>query len=136
MYDSQLRGTLKSKFEHGDLAPADLPAFFDVFSQLGNQVEDIKDEVEGWDQVVEFDLAGAGTFWILIEDGQFSNGVGRHPDARLRLVMDAGIAVQIFLGEKDAEAALNSGELKLVGDLQDGIAFYELLELVLEEIEY
>ena len=110
--------------------------FFGVFSQLGNQIEDLQDEVDGWNQVIEFPLTGVGAFWIAIEDGSFSNGRGTRPDSQLRLVMSGKTAVQIFLGEKDAEAALNSGELKLEGDLQDGIRLYELLELVLEEIEY
>jgi hypothetical protein len=136
MSDSQLRKALKRKFDSREFAPTDLPAFFEVFSQLGNQIEDIQDEVDGWDQVVEFDLQGTGVFWIAIEGGRLSNGSGSRPDAQLRLVMSGSTAAQIFLGEVDAEAALNSGGLKLEGDLQTGIRFYELLELVLEEIEY
>ena len=136
MSDSQLREALKRKFESREFAPADLPAFFEVFSQLGNRIEDIQDEVHGWDQIVEFDLEGVGVFWTAIEDGGFSNGSGPRPDAQLRLVMSGSTAAKIFLGEVDAEAALNSGTLKLEGDLQVGIRFYELLELVLEEIEY
>jgi hypothetical protein len=136
MSSVQLRETLKAKFNNGEFAAEDLPSFFDVFSYLGNENDDIQDVAQGWNRIVEFELVGVGLFWIQIQDGKFTNGSGSNPDANLRLKMDATTATKIFIGEKDAEAVLNAGELKIIGDLPDAIRVYELLELVLEEIEY
>lgn len=136
MTDAILKEELREKFETGELAPEDLPAVFDAFTYLGNQIDDIQDEVEGWNCVVEFDLTGLGTYWVAFEDQVFFNGVGKSQNADLRLILAAESAAQIFIGEKDAEAALNAGELKIDGDLPNAIRFSELLELVLEEIEY
>ena len=130
-----LKESLKAKFENGEFEETDLPSFFDVFSHLGNEVEDIQDVAKGWTSVVEFELADTGSFWIQVQDGKFSNGTGNNPDASLRLSLSPATAVQIFVGEKDAEALLNSGELKVTGDFPDAVRFYEILELVLEEIE-
>lgn len=136
MSSAQLKETLKTKFETGEFTAADLPAFFTVFSYLGNETEEIQEEVEGWHRIVELELVGVGSFWIQIESGRFSQGTGHNTAAHLRLKMDAITAAQIFTGEKDGETALNSGELKIAGDLPDAIRFYEILEMVLEEIEY
>ena len=135
MSSSQLKESIKAKFESGEFAATDMPAFFDVFSYLGNQVADIQDVAEDWNCVVEFELSGVGSFWIQVQDGKFSNGTGNNPDASLYLSLSAGAAAQIFIGEKDAESMLNSGELKLTGDFPDAARFHEILELVLEEIE-
>ena len=90
---------------------------------------------EGWDCIVEFELSGVGSFWIQVQDGKFTNGTGSNPDASLHLSLSAEAAAQIFIGEKDAESMLNSGELKLTGDFPDAARFHEILEIVLEEIE-
>lgn len=135
MFDRTLKEQVNTKIQDGEFEISDLPAFFEVFSQLGNQVEDLQDEVDEWDCVVEFEMVESGTYWLSIEDGQFTTGIGSHPETRLRLIMAASDAVKIFSGEKDAEAALNSGELKLEGDLPDAIKLHFLIELVLEEIE-
>jgi hypothetical protein len=135
MSSLQLKESLKAKFENGEFAETDMPSFFDVFSHLSNEVEDIQDVAKGWNSIVEFELTNAGSFWIQIRDGKFSNGTGNNPEASLRLNLSAATAVQIFVGEKDAEALLNSGELKVTGDFPDAVRFYEILELVLEEIE-
>ena len=136
MNGKERKETLKTKFETGQFTAADLPAFFDVFSDLGNEIEDLQEEAAGWNCIVELELAGTGSFWLRVQEEKFSNGTGSHPDANLHLNMSAEVAAQIFMGEKDGEAALNAGELKITGDLPDAIRFYEILELVLEEIEY
>ena len=136
MSTQELKEKLKTKFETGTLALEDFPAFFDVFCYLGNEIDDIQDEAEDWNRIVEFELVGLNSFWIQIKDGHFSSGSGSEPKANLRLSMDASTAVEIFIGKKDAEAALNAGELKISGDFTDAVRFYEILELVLEEIEY
>jgi hypothetical protein len=136
MSDSQLKETLKNKLENGDFTSTDLPAFFEVFSRIGNQIEDLQEEVKGWDRVIEFEMAGVGTYWLVIQDGHFSTGSGARPDTHLRLIMAASEVAMIFSGEKDTEAVLASGALKLDGNLLDAIKLYKLIELVLEEIEY
>ena len=136
MNDSQLKETLKNKMENGEFTVADIPTFFQVFSYLGNEIEDLQEEVEDWNCVIEFEMAGLGTYWLAIKDVQFSTGEGPHADTRLRLILTADDAAKVFSGERDAEAAFTSGELKIEGDLPDAFKLHELIELVLEEIEY
>ena len=85
---------------------------------------------------VHIDLVGMGHYWISIQDSRFSKGEGEIVDANLTLTLAAEEAAQVFSGEKEAEAAFLSGALKIKGDLPDAMKFHELLEIVLEEIEY
>ncbi len=132
----QKKEALRTKIQTGKFAPEDLPTFFDVFSYLGNEIDDIQAESEGWNRLVELELTGVGSFWIQTENGVFANGTGTNDVAHLHLKMDTSIAVQIFMGQKEADSALDSGKLQVTGDLPDAIRFYEILELILEEIEY
>lgn len=136
MTGSQLKDTLKKKLGEGTFTSVDLPVFFELFVQLGNQIDDLQDEVIGWNRVVEFQLTGSGTYWVSINDSRFMGGTGSHPGTDFRLNMHADTAAGIFSGVKDAEAALNAGDIVIDGDLPDAIRLYDLIELVIEEIEY
>lgn len=134
--NDELKEIINQKIQDGEFEAADLANFFTVFCQLGNEIDDLQEEVEGWNRVILINLEAAGSFWLKLSDGKFTNGTGKIENANLFLTLDADLAAQIFIGEKDAEAALNAGELKIAGDLPDAMKFHELLELVLEEIEY
>ncbi len=133
--NEDLKKTFKQKIQDSKVEATDLADFFMVICQLVNDINDIQDEAAGWDCKIQFNLEGAGHFWISVSAGKFSTGEGEIENANLTLALTAREAAQIFTGEKDAEAALKSGALKIHGDLPDAIKFYEVLELVLEEIE-
>jgi len=103
---------------------------------MGNELEDLQDEVEGWNRRLCFDLLGAGQYWLAVQDGCFTTGDDSLEDVDLILTLDAAVAARIFAGETDAESAFTSGSLRIEGDLPDAIKVQELLELVAEEIEY
>jgi putative sterol carrier protein len=136
MINQELKGAINQKVQNGEFDVADFQDYFTIFCQLGNEIEDLQDEVDGWNRRVQINLEGAGHYWISVENGQFTTGKGgvESPDLTLTLVADA--ATQVFTGEKDAEAAFLAGALKVQGDLPDAIKFRELLEIVIEEIEY
>ena len=136
MIDIQLKESLNQKIQDGEFSIADLPGYMLLFCQIGNEVEDIQEEVEGWDRGVQVELDGAAAHWISVKDGKFTTGTGMLENADLTLALVGIAAVDIFSGEVEAESAFTSGALKLQGDLNDAIRFNTLLELVIEEIEY
>ena len=121
---------------HSEFAPQDIPAYFGLFCEMGNEIEDLQEEVEGWDQVIQFVLDGLGSFWVQIDGGQFSHGEGAVDNAGLTLTMAADEAAMVFSGDKDAKAAYMSGALKVDGELPEAVRVQTLIEIVLEEIEY
>lgn len=136
MINQQVKEALNEKIQDGEFGAADIPAYLTLFCEMGNEIEDLQDEVEGWNRCLEIDMDGLGVHWIIIEDGQFSTGAGALDDANITLTMSAPDAAQIFAGDKDAQAAFMSGALKVTGDLLDAAKIKTLIEIIAEEIEY
>ena len=134
--NEELKESLNEKIQEGEFDVADIPNYLDLFAQMGNEVEDLQEEVEDWNRHIVFKLDGLGAFWMSIENGRFSNGTGAKEDANLTLIMPAQEAAMVFAGDKDAKAAYMSGSLKIEGDLPDAIKIQTLIEIVGEEIEY
>jgi putative sterol carrier protein len=136
MINQKRKETLTQKIQNGEFQAADFSDYFKVFCHLGNTLEDLQDEVEGWDRKIQIDLDGSGCYWISIEEGEFTTGEGKIEGTHLTLSAAADAAVKVFSGEQDGEAAFLSGALKINGDLPDAIKFHELLELVIDEVDY
>lgn len=136
MVNKELKEALNQKIQDGEFKVADFPDYITIFCQLGNAIDDLQDEVESWNCKVQIILEGAASYWISIVDGKFTSGQGKIEDAKLTLSATAEVAAKVFSGEQDGESAFLSGALKMQGDLPDAIKFHELLELVIEEIEY
>ena len=136
MINQDLKATLNEKIEEGEFDIADIPAYLTLFCEMGNDVEELQEEVEGWDRRINFVLEGTNSHWITIEDGRFATGEGILDDANLVLKLDAVNAAQVFAGDMDAKAAYMSGALKVEGELPDAVKMQTLIEIVGEEIEY
>ena len=136
MIDQAIKETLNEKIQDGEFDVADIPAYLTLFCQMGNEIEDLQEEVEGWDRRIQFELDGLGTYWLTVQDGRFAGGEGALQDANLILTLAASEAALVFAGDKDAKAAYMSGDLKVEGDLPDAIKVQSLIEIVAEEIEY
>ena len=136
MINQDLKEALNEKIEEGEFDVVDIPAYLTLFCEMGTEVEELQEEVEGWERRINFELAGANAHWIIIEDGQFSTGEGALEDANLVLKLDAINAAQVFAGDMDAKAAYMSGALKVEGELPDAVKMQTLIEIVGEEIEY
>jgi putative sterol carrier protein len=136
MINEELKAALKEKIDAGEFDFADIPAYLTLFCEMGNEVGDLQDEVEGWDRRINFVLAGVNPHWITIEDGRFTTGEGSLEDANLVLILDAANAALVFTGDLDARAAFMSGALKVEGELPDAVKMQTLIEIAGEEIEY
>ena len=136
MINQDLKAALNEKIEEGEFDVADIPAFLALFCEMGNEVEELQEEVEDWERRINFVLDGASSHWIIIEDGRFTTGEGTLDDANLVLNLDAVNAAQVFAGDMDAKAAYMSGALKVEGELPDAVKMQTLIEIVGEEIEY
>jgi putative sterol carrier protein len=136
MINEEVKETLNEKIQDGEFDVADIPAYLTLFCEMGNEIEDLQDEVEEWNRRIVFNMDGLGTHWIVIENGRFSTGEGALDNADVTLTLSAIDAALIFAGDKDAKAAYMSGALKVDGDLPDAVKVQTLIEIVAEEIEY
>ncbi len=136
MIDAELKTTIHEKIESGDFAPGDIPAYLKLFCQVGSATEDVQDEVANWDRKIQFQLEGAGSVWIAVAGGQFTDGAGALENPDLVLTLSPQNAAQMFAGQKDAKAAYMSGALKITGKIPDALKLQTILGIVNEEIEY
>lgn len=136
MINESLKDKLRQKIEDGEFSAADIPAFLSLFCEIGDEVSDIQDVVEGWNRRIYLALTGLGDFWLEIEDGNFIMGEGTIANPHLTLTMDGDDAALIFSGDKDAQGAFMAGEIKVEGELPDALKMQSLIDLVIEEIEY
>jgi putative sterol carrier protein len=136
MINEAVKEELNEKIQEGEFDAADIPAYLTLFCEMGNEIEDLQDEVEDWNRRINLVLEGLGTYWITVEDGRFTTGEGAIVNPNLVLTLDAQEGAMVFSGDKDAKAAYMSGALKVEGDLPDAVKMQTLIEIVVEEIEY
>ncbi|NCF69677.1 MAG: hypothetical protein GWP61_27330 [Chloroflexi bacterium] len=136
MINEEVKEILNEKIQEGEFDVVDIPAYLTLFCEMGNEIEDLQEEVEDWNRRIHLLLEGLGTFWITVEDGRFATGEGAVENPNLVLTMSAVDAAQVFAGDKDAKAAYMSGALKVEGELPDAVKMQTLIDIVVEEIEY
>jgi hypothetical protein len=95
MIDHEFKETIHEKISDGKFTAADLPAFFTLFYQLGNENEEIQEEVEGWHQRIQLELAGLGPYGIAVAGGRFTSAPGGIEETDLTFTMAAAEAALI-----------------------------------------
>lgn len=132
--DVELKNKMVQKLEDGDFEVDDIPEYLKLFAQLGNENEDVRDEVDGWNKTVVLSLAEGPEYWIRIAEGEFTAGEGRPGDANLVLKAKAQVVANILCGDQDPTAAYMSGSLKIEGGIPDAVRMRGLISLVREEL--
>jgi putative sterol carrier protein len=133
--DQNLRKSLAAKIDEGEFGVADIEAYLSLFAAVGNENDDLKEEVEDWNRTVVLALAEGDAYWISVKDGAFAAGKGTKEGAELTLRAKGATIAAILCGEKDATMAYTSGSLKIDGKLPDAVKVRSLIGLVREEIE-
>ena len=133
--DKELRKALAAKIDEGEFGVGDIRAYLALFAEIGNENEDMKDEVEGWDRVVVLQLQEGDAHWLKVAGGAFSSGQGVPGAVDLVLKAKGATIAAILCGEKDATMAYSSGALIVEGKLPDAVKMRSLIGLVREEIE-
>src|SRR5271157_618851 len=134
--DEEMIKGLKEKMEGSSLTVDDIPNYLTAICQIANENDDIKEEVEGWEKLMKFEVEDGPTGWMKVADGVFTAGDG-DPDGEpdLTLQMNGSVGVGIFSGDVDATSAYMAGDLKVVGPLPDAVKFRTITEMVREAIE-
>jgi putative sterol carrier protein len=133
--DQNLRKALAEKIDEGEFGVGDIDSYLKLFAEVGNESDDLKDEVEGWNRTVVLALAEGDSYWISVVDQTFSCGKGTQEGAQLTLRAKGTTIAAILCGDKDATMAYTTGQLKLDGKLTDAVKVRSLIGLVREEIE-
>ena len=104
--------------------------------QISTENEDLKEELEDMDIAIQMVITDADTkFWLSVKEGllDFGDGDVENPSFTMSSTLEVGAG--ILMGEVDATSAYMAGDITVEGNLQDAMAFQEIIELALEAYE-
>ncbi|MHA1884626.1 MAG: SCP2 sterol-binding domain-containing protein [Promethearchaeota archaeon] len=138
MVDESLLKELKAAQDAGASSASvdDMMKVFDFIKQVSTQNEDLKEELEDMDIAIQMVITDADTkFWLSVKEGDldFGDGDTENPSFTMSSTLEVGAG--ILMGEVDATSAYMAGDITVEGNLQDAMAFQEIIELALEAYE-
>lgn len=138
MVDADLLTKVKGLIDAGAdaAAPDDLITMYDLYKQIAVENEDLKEELEDMDIVVQQVITDKDAkFWMRAKEGTLEYGTGdvENPSFTFSCVLAVGAGM--LFGEVDATSAYMAGDITVEGNLQDAMAFQEIIELAMEAFE-
>ena len=138
MVDEALLKEMKGKFEAGAAASdvMDFLKVFEMFKQIGQENEDLKEELEDMDITIQMIITDADKkFWLKAKEGTLEYGEGNVDNPSFTFSATKEVGSGMLFGEVDATSAYMAGDITVEGNLQDAMAFQEIIELALEALE-
>ena len=138
MVDEGLLKALKEKFDAGaDAAkPEDMMDVFKFFEAVSKENEDLAEELEDMDIAVQQILTDVDKkYWIKAQNGDISYGEGEIDNPSFTFSCTMAVGAGMLFGEVDATSAYMAGDITVEGNLQDAMAFQEIIELAMEAFE-
>ncbi|MEJ2251133.1 MAG: SCP2 sterol-binding domain-containing protein [Candidatus Lokiarchaeota archaeon] len=138
MVDQNLLKELKEKFEKGaeNADPEDTLKVYELYKQIAEEDEDLKEELEDMNIRVQMIITDLDKkYWVTVEDGKFDYGEGELDDPSFTFSATSEVGAGMLYGEVDATSAYMAGDITVDGNLQDAMAFQEIIELAMEAFE-
>jgi putative sterol carrier protein len=138
MVDEALLKEVKGKIEAGASAAdvKDTLRMFELFKQIAEENEDLKEELEDMDIAIQMIVTDANAkFWLKAHDGTLEFGEGEIDSPSFTFSATREVGAGMLFGEVDATSAYMAGDITVEGNLQDAMAFQEIIELALEAYE-
>lgn len=121
------KGTLKTE------EPSIITNFYKVLACFINNNPDAQEEIAGQKLKAQMTIVGLGSYGIEITDNKMSWFEGLLEGAVLKLEMSLDVA-QELIRSADAVSAYMAGDIKVEGNLQEGIFFQDLIALFTDYI--
>ena len=138
MVDEALLNEVKGKMDAGAAAAdvMDTLKVYELFKQIAEENEDLKEELEDMDNAIQMVITDADKkFWLKAHDGTMEFGEGEVDNPSFTFSATKEVGAGMLFGEVDATSAYMAGDITVEGNLQDAMAFQEIIELALEALE-
>ncbi len=138
MVDDALLKEVKGLMDAGaDAAtPEALPKMMEFFAAIAKENEDLKEELEDMDIVVQQVITDKDKkYWIKAQNGDITYGEGEVENPSFTFSCVLAVGAGMLFGEVDATSAYMAGDITVEGNLQDAMAFQEIIELAMEAFE-
>ena len=135
MVDQNLINKLKEMREKGASKPSDSLNMYEFVKQMAEESEDLKEELDDIDtMMVQLVITDADyKYWVKLGDGTVDYGEGDGEDPSVTMSATGATWSGLSSGELDSTSAYMSGDLVIDGNLQDAIAYGEILAIAMEE---
>jgi len=125
--------TVKEKLAENKLDFAELPEIMRILVETANENDDFQEDYEKVIKSYQFQVIDKPEnewMWMKIEKGKFTKGTGKFVGkADLTFSMNAKLAADMLSGAIDSNSAFMKGDLKIDGNIKDGIMFQKILAL-------
>ena len=138
MVDDSVLADLKSLMDTGIASASvdDFPKVLEFIKQVSKENEDLKEELEDMDIVVQMIITDKDAkFWLKAQAGDLDYGTGDVDSPSFTFSASYEVGGGMLTGEVDATSAYMAGDITVEGNLQDAMAFQEILELAMEAFE-
>jgi putative sterol carrier protein len=138
MVDESLLKELKAAQDAGASAakPEDMMRVFEFIKQVSKENEDLQEELEDMDIAIQMVITDADyKYWLTVKEGDLDFGDGETDNPSFTMSSTLEVGAGILMGEVDATSAYMAGDITVEGNLQDAMAFQEIIELALEAYE-
>jgi putative sterol carrier protein len=96
----------------------------DLMAEAANSSEEVKDEISGWDRVIQFKAPGTKACHLVVAGGKMSAKLGETKKANVTFETNSiEDLMGMLTGAMDGTQMYMSGKLKIDGQLSDAIKF-------------
>lgn len=138
MVDADLISKVKGLIDAGadSATPDDLVTMYELYKQIAVENEDLKEELEDMDIAVQQVITDKDAkFWMKAKEGALEYGKGEIDSPSFTFSCTLAVGAGMLYGEVDATSAYMAGDITVEGNLQDAMAFQEIIELAMEAFE-
>ncbi|MHA2393015.1 MAG: SCP2 sterol-binding domain-containing protein [Promethearchaeota archaeon] len=138
MVDESLLKDIKAAQEKGATSAStdDVVKTFEFIKAISTENEDLKEELEDMDIAIQLVISDADKkYWLTVKEGDLDFGEGDTENPSFTMSSTLEVGAGILMGEVDATSAYMAGDITVEGNLQDAMAFQEIIELALEAYE-
>jgi putative sterol carrier protein len=138
MVDEDLLMEFKEKLEVGPEAAEidDTLKAFKLYEQLAEVSEELREELEDMDIAVQMVITDKDKkFWVKVQEGNMEYGEGELDNPSFTFSSNFETGAGMLFGKVDATSAYMAGDITVEGNLQDAMAFQEIIELALLAFE-
>lgn len=134
MVDQDLIDKLKAMRDTGPSQPSDALLLYEFVKQIAQENDELKEELEDMDPItVQIIVSDADyKYWVKMGGGEvdYAEGDAEEPNCTMSATQETWSGLSN--GSIDSTSAYMSGDLKIEGNLQDAIAYGEVLAIAME----
>ncbi|MFW9989990.1 MAG: SCP2 sterol-binding domain-containing protein [Candidatus Odinarchaeota archaeon] len=138
MVDESLLKKIKVAQDAGAASASaeDVMQMYEFIKEISKENEDLKEELEDMDIAIQSILTDIDKkVWLTVKEGNLDFGEGEVENPSFTMSSTLEVGAGILMGEVDATSAYMAGDITVEGNLQDAMAFQEIVELALEAYE-